>query len=136
MGVSVWIRLKQPIGDVDPLQTDGKLLAKAMDILDRASRELHVRPLSDFYSVSKKAAMAEVEGAELSEEEWDAIEDDHVWWPPAEGLASVQALLKWVSENPKKVHRPDDVTADLVGFRSVLEAAVRENTEFNVAVDW
>ena len=134
MGVSVWVRLKDPIADVDPLQTDGKLLAKAMDVLDNASRQLKIRPLSDFYSVSKKQALAELEGGDLTDEEWEAMADDHVWWPPGEGLAAVERLLQWATEHPQKLHRPEDVTADLQGFRVVLQAAVRDNVEFNIAV--
>jgi hypothetical protein len=135
VGVSVWVRLKNPIADVDPLQTDGKLLSRAMDVLDSASRQLKVRPLSDFYSVSKKQALAEIEGEDLSDEQWEALADDHVWWPPAEGLAAVERLLQWATENPQKLHRPEDVIADLEGFRVVLQAAVRDDVEFNIAVD-
>lgn len=135
MGVSIWVRLKRPIPGVDPLQADGKLLAKATDVLDAASRQLKVRALSDSFSASQKQALAELEGADLTDEEWEALADDHVWWPPAEGLASVEALLQWVTEHPQKVDRPEAVTADLGEFKSVLEAAVRENVEFNIAVD-
>jgi hypothetical protein len=130
----VWVRVKDPIADVDPLQTDGKLLAKAMDVLDSASRQLKIRPLSDFYSVSKKQALAELEGGDLTDEQWEALADDHVWWPPAEGLAVVERLLQWAADNPQKLHRPEDVTVDLEGFRAVLLAAVRDDVQFNVAV--
>ncbi len=134
MGVSVWVRLKNPIADVDPLQTDGKLLAKAMDVLDTASPQLKIRPLSDFYSVSKKQALAELEGEDLTDEQWEALADDHVWWPPTDGLAAVERLLQWATENPQKLHRPEDVMADLESFRAVLQAAVRDNVQFNIAV--
>ena len=40
MGVSVWVRLKRDIEDVDPLILDGKLLAKAIDVLDRVADDL------------------------------------------------------------------------------------------------
>ena len=135
MGVSVWVRLRQPIPGIDPLQVDGKLLAKAMDVLDAASARLKVHRLSDFYSVSKKQALAELDGQDLTDEEWQALADDHVWWPAPEGLATVAALLEWASANPGKLHRPEDVVADLRGFHEVLSAAVRANVEFNVAVD-
>lgn len=134
MGVSIWIRLKQEIPGVDPLQTDGKLLSKAMDTLDKACKGLKVRPLSDFYSVSGKQAMAEVDGLDLSDEEWEALADDHAWWAPADGLASVEALLRWTEENVGKVQRPDEVVADLIEFRSALEAATRMGIQFNIAV--
>ena len=134
MGVSIWVRLRQEIPDIDPLETDGKLLSKAMDILDEASKSLQVRPLSDFYSVSGKQAMAEADGLDLSEEEWEALADDHVWWAPAEGLASVKALLRWTRENQGKVQRPEEVIADLIGFHSALEAATRLDIQFNIAV--
>ena len=134
MGVSIWIRLKQEAPFIDPLQTDGKLLSKAMDTLDKAAKVLKVRPLSDFYSVSKKQAMGEADGLDLSEEEWEALADDHVWWAPAEGLASVEALLRWTEQNAGKIQRPEGVIADLKGFRSALEAATRLESEFNVAV--
>ena len=134
MGVSIWVRLKREIPGVDPLDIDGKLLAKAIDLLDRASRQLKTRPLSDFYSVSKKQALAELEGEELTDEQWEALADDHVWWPPQEGLACVEALLKWLSERGDKVDRQALVTEDLRHCKAVLEAAVRENVEFNIAV--
>jgi hypothetical protein len=136
MGVSIWVRPKKELSGVDPLDTDGKLLAKAVDILDRAARKLGVRPLSDFYSVSKKQALAEIEGDDdLTDEEWEALADDHVWWDPADGLASVEALAEWVMQNGDKVHRSDDVLADLEDCRKVLTAAVREGVEFNIGVD-
>jgi hypothetical protein len=135
MGVSIWVRLKRDIADVDPLAINGKLLAKAIDELDRASHKLKVRPLSDFYSVSKKQALAEAAGEDLTEEEWEALADDHVWWPPAEGLASVTALLTWVTDHPDEVPRWQNVVEDLRHCRTVLEAAVRDDVEFNIAVD-
>ena len=134
VGVSIWIRLKRQIQGVDPLPTDGKLLARAMDGLDREARKLGKRPLSDFYSVSQKQALAELGERELTEEECEALADDHAWWPPEEGLASVEALLAWVSDNQDKVDRSAYVIADLRDFKTVLEAAVRETTEFNLAV--
>jgi hypothetical protein len=134
MGVRVRVRLKDPIADVDPLHSDGKLLAKAMDTLDGASRKLEIRLLSDFYSVSKKQALADLEGEDLTDEEWEALADDHVWWPPAEGLAAVERLLQWVATNPHRLHRPEDVGADLRDFRLVLQAAVRDGVQFNIAV--
>jgi hypothetical protein len=134
MGVSVWVRPKRDLPDVDPLQTDGKLLARAMDALDGAARKLGVQPLSDFYSVSKKQALAEYGDDDLSDEEWEALADDHVWWDSARGLCSVEAFLGWVAENPSKVHRADDVIADLEDCRRVLKVAVREGVEFNLAV--
>jgi len=134
LGVSVWIRLKREIPGVDPLEVDGKLLAKSIDVLDRASRQLEVRPLSDFYSVSKKQALAELAGDELTEEQWEALADDHVWWRPQEGLASVEALLKWLMEHGENVDRRELVAQDLRDCRAVLEAAVRDDVEFNIAV--
>ncbi|HKC13619.1 MAG TPA: alpha/beta hydrolase [Vicinamibacteria bacterium] len=45
MGVSIWVRLKRDVAGVDPLDVDGKLLAKAINILDGVAPTLHVRPL-------------------------------------------------------------------------------------------
>ena len=118
------------------MDCDGKLLAKAVDVLDRAARELKVRPLSDFYSVSRKQAITELgpEGDELSDEEWAVLADDHVWWPASEGLTSVERLLTWVDQNPDSVSRPEDVLLDLRTIRAVLADAVQEDVEFNIAV--
>jgi hypothetical protein len=74
------------------------------------------------------------EGEDLTDEQLEALADDHVWWPPAEGLAAVERLLQWAADNPEKLHRPEDVRADLLGVRVVLEAAVREGVQFNIAV--
>jgi hypothetical protein len=136
VGVSIWVRLRREIPGVDPLDCDGKLLARAIDVLDDASRGLRVRPLSDFFSVSRKQAIAELgpEADDMSDEEWAALADDHVWWPASEGLASVDALLKWVEQNPGNVNRAADVLVDLRRIRAALVAAVREGIEFNIAV--
>jgi hypothetical protein len=135
VGVCLYVRLARDIPGLGPVQTDGKLLAKAIDTLDRAARKASVRPLSEFYSVSKKQALAEIEGGDdLTDDEWSALADDHAWWPASDGLASVTTLLHWAASNPDKLHRPEDVIADLGDFRTVLEAAVRENIEFHIGV--
>ena len=134
MGVCLYVRLKQEVPGVDPAATDGKLLAKAIDVLDRAAGKLGIRKLSDFYSVSQKQAMAEFSETELSDEEYEALADDHVWWPAAEGLKSVSTLLAWAEQHQDKLNRPEDVIADLRDFRAALEAANGAGVEFNIAV--
>ena len=136
MGVCLYVRLARDLPGSAPPETDGKLLAKAIDTLDRAARKLGVRPLSDFYSVSKKQALAEFrdDADDLTDEEWEALADDHVWWPASEGVASVTALLRWAAENGSKLHRPEDVVADLELFHSALAAAARENIDFHIGV--
>jgi hypothetical protein len=134
MGVCVWVRLEREIPGGNQ-ETDGKLLAKAMDILDGAARRLNVTPLSDFYSVSKKQALAEMADEDLTDEEYEALADDHVWWPAADGLASVVALQAWATDNASSLYRPELVLSDLASARAALEAAVREQVKFNLAVD-
>jgi hypothetical protein len=135
VGVSIWVRLKRDIEGIDPLDTDGKLLARAIEALDKQCRKLHVRPLSDYYSVSPKQALAEVEGGDdLTDEQWEALADDHAWWPPADGLKSVNALLQWMESSPVHLERSEEIAHDLRSIRVVLEAARREGVEFNVAV--
>jgi hypothetical protein len=134
--VCLYVRLARELPGSAPPETDGKLLAKAIDTLDRAARKLGVRPLSEFYSVSKMQALAEFgdDADDLTDEEWAALADDHAWWPASEGVATVTALLRWAADNGNKLDRPEDVVADLGDFRATLEAAARENIDFHIGV--
>src|SRR5437879_5667054 len=120
MGSAYFIVLARKI---DGLETgmDGKSIARHVDALDETARQLGVRPLSEFFSMSPDDAAEFMEGA------------DDIELPPLQqfsaqdGLTTVRALLS-------KTH-PEHVAEDLRECERILIAAAQHGVGWHFEID-
>jgi len=86
MGAKHHIELERKIEGVDTV-TNGAMLSRHLESLDKAARELGVRPLSDFFGMSLEEVAQYMDGG-------DALELPPVRdYSARDGLATVRALL-------------------------------------------
>jgi hypothetical protein len=121
MGAAYYIVLEREIDRLDTM-IDGKSLSRNMESLDKAARELGVRPLSEFFSMKPEELAEYLDGA-----------DDDVELPPLQqfsaqdGLAAVRALLP----------RPEAQAAieDLKACERILSVAAEHGVGWHFQID-
>lgn len=126
MGAAYFIVLEREIDGVDT-GMDGKSLARHMESLDDAARQLGVRPLSEFFS-SDPAQLAEFmegEGADAGGFEFPVIQQ----FSAQNGLATLRALAADAAA------RADGVMQDLHECESILSAAAQHNVGWHFEID-
>ncbi len=105
-------------------EVDGKALADAGDALDRLAGELGVTPLSTFISVD--------------DDDYGILEEADIeapagnWFPAAQGLSTVRALLGVLRQNAKT---QEALVDDLVALEKVLMGADASGAEWHLAID-
>lgn len=126
MGSAYFIVLERKIEGVES-GMDGKCLARHMDSLDNAARELGVRPLSEFFSAdpAQMAEFMESEGADAGDFELLPLQQ----FSANDGLATVQALSSHASA------RADGVIQDLRECEHILTAAAQHGVGWHFEVD-
>lgn len=130
MSVAYYLVPKNEIDGFDP-GVDGKSLASVdEDFLLDLAQALGVEPLQAFLSGDPAAfddfGMDDESGEGASEAEW---------FPAAEGLRTVRAMLAHLRATPDAVPLPG-VIEDLEDFERVLRRLDAEDVEFHIAVDY
>jgi hypothetical protein len=127
MGAAYFIVLEREIDGLDT-EMDGKSLSRQIGSLDKAARQLGVRPLSEFFSVDPEQAaeFMEDEGFDASDIEIPPLQQ----FSPVDGLATVKALL---SRNPAWDAR---VTADLRECERILSVAEQQGVGWHFEIDF
>jgi hypothetical protein len=99
--------------------------------------------LAEKYGKDKVAAvMAELKrGFAKIERVRDALKalppvgEEHLWFAPAEGLATVRRLTTYVGDNPNQFQRHTDLLADLMDLERCLAEGQRHNVRFHLSYD-
>ena len=133
MGVAYFIVLDRKIDGLDASMS-GKALAAASPALDELAQRLGVSPLSEFISVDPEAMadFLEGEGTEPGGQPLPAMRQ----FPATAGLATVQALMKYIEANPNAVKDSAWVLNDLKDCQRILEEAARQNVRWHFEVDF
>lgn len=111
---------------------EGKALADVIHRIHSYSKKQGLRPLTDFLD------QRDVDDVDPDSSEWRAARGD--WYPPAEGLAAVQALTRSIESDPKAANRwskedPDGLETlldDLKELARCLEVAAARGAEFRL----
>jgi hypothetical protein len=113
---------------------DGKALSWAEEELKALAGRLGVTPLMDFFSADPEELLAQ------AEEFNTGLTPDEVpkeqWFPSAEGLKTVRALLEYVDAHPSEFPSAASIANELAGFQFVLEAADKGGIRWHLAVDY
>ncbi|WP_165252978.1 hypothetical protein [Paludisphaera soli] len=141
MGINVTMMFEREVTGVLHRCVEGCDLAKGktVETLGRIAQETGVRPIDDFYRdtllehLPEEARVAMTLGC-WSEEEWGPRPDDPEpnWYDPAEGLASLRALLGHLRGHPRAIRRGVD---ELEEMERALAAAAAEGVRFHVYFD-
>ena len=123
MGAAYFIVLEREIDGVDTAM-DGKSLARDMESLDHAARQLGVRPLSEFFSADPEQI------AELMEEAGDFEPPPLEQFSARDGLASIRALASHAAA------RADGVAEDLGECERILNAASQHGVGWHFEIDF
>lgn len=128
--MTVWFRVNK---ENSPLNTDDdhSIMCHADKELDKLCKKLKVAKISDFFDGSAMAADFADEGAD--------VEVEAGWHDPKAGLATVEALLKFLDENPKeltfkdksKAHWRETLVSELTDAKAFLEKAVSAKVRFH-----
>lgn len=131
MSAALFIVLEKEIPGIDSSSVGGKFLSRHLDLLDEHCRALHVRPLSEFISISQEEAAAFIEGEDEQME--DLSLPSEKWFDADEGLRTIQALL----QHAKSGNLVDQqLMEDLSASQEVLSRAKVERVRFHFAVDF
>jgi len=127
-----YVVLEKQTSNAD-VYVNGNFISKNSDALDKLAKQLGVRTLLSFFSVSPEeiASLLEVESV-------DSIKDNskyaEKWFAADEGLRTVNALLENLSGSG--IGDLDRVEANLREFVRVLELAKTNDTRWHLAVDY
>ena len=112
---------------------DGKALSRAEEQLAAAAKDLGVRSLMEFFSMSREEAVHQAEEFNTG---LDIGSFQEEWFTAADGLRSVRALLAYVDAQPDAVPVSAEVANELTGFAHVLEEAEKRGIRWHLSVDY
>ncbi|MEY4563195.1 MAG: hypothetical protein RLZZ618_2472 [Pseudomonadota bacterium] len=130
MGVAYYIAL-----DLDDVSLDGingKYVAKAMDELTDLADELGIQSLESFMGQSA-ADFSDLIGEDIEVD--DAEIGDATWFEPLDGIATIDALVSALAEDPKRIKGAASVQEDLADYKRALEKAAEAGARWHLAID-
>jgi len=107
----------------------GKALARESDRIDTAARRRSVPPLTSMLSESQAALFAQ-----LKDEGFDPSKmrlPPEQWFPAADGLKSIRALIEHVNANLNDFKQPNPILRDLKAAEALLTAAEAADVRFH-----
>jgi hypothetical protein len=108
----------------------GKALARELDRIDFAARKCKVTQPSSLVSESPEALIAQ-----LKEDGFDPSKmrvPPERWFPAAEGLAVVRALIEHIGANLNNFKQPNPILRDLKAVEALLAAADGAGVKFHL----
>jgi len=133
MGAAYFIVLEQPIVGLDT-SMDGKGLAHNVADLDWTAKEIGVRPISEFVTMSPGVAadFAKSEGIDIPEIELPPAEQ----FLPDDGLKSVRTLLNEIEAWAPGGKDTMAILADLRDCERILRIAADHGVRWHFEVDF
>lgn len=107
----------------------GKALAREPDRLDLAARTKKVAPLTAMLSENPAALIAEMQAQGFDPAKMRVPPEQ--WFPAAEGLATVRALIEHVNANLNAFKQPNPILRDLKAMEALLAAAETAGVRFH-----
>ncbi len=132
MGAALYIVLNTDAPGFDTY-VDGHDLSRADEELGKLAEKLGVASLMSFFSMNPADALAEAEQFNTGLTAETVPEEE--WFAPAEGLATVRALIAYLDDHPGAIPESRGVTLELVGFQHLLEEAENRGLRWHLAVD-
>jgi len=115
VGAALYIALEEPVADVDGT-VDGKAISRADSELAKLAQQLGVRPVMDFFSMSRKQFEAEAEQFNTLAGLSSVPPHEEEWFTADEGLRTIRALMAHVESHPDALPHSGSVLSDLEEF--------------------
>jgi len=135
VGAALYIVLENDGAGVDN-EVDGKALSRSDGDLAALCRQLGVKALMDFFSISSARFEAEAEQFNTLAGLTNVPPHEEEWFSADEGLATVRPLLTYLYAHPGAFPGADAAQADLEDFAYVLCEAARANVRWHLGVDY
>jgi hypothetical protein len=115
---------------------NGRALARNEDAVEKLSLRLDVRPLIEFFSADENSMSLLIEEGAGNRELMQRLPPPQ-WYSPTEGLATVEALINALEEEPQQLgSEGEQVLAELVEYRRVLRKTQDRQLRWHLAVSW
>ena len=115
---------------------NGHALARNEDALERLAESLGVAPLLQFFSADENSmCMLLEQGA--GDPGWPRHLPEPQWFDPAQGLVTVKALMRFLSETPASFgSETQPVLTELREYETVLAKTLKHHLRWHLAVSW
>jgi len=115
---------------------NGHALARNEDALERLAESLGVAPLLQFFSADENSmCMLLEQGA--GDPGWARHLPEPQWFDPAQGLVTVKALMRFLSETPASFgSETQPVLTELREYETVLAKTLKHHLRWHLAVSW
>ena len=107
----------------------GKALARESDRIDTAARTRRVTPITSLLSENPAALMGEREAQGFDPKKMRIPPEQ--WFPAADGLTTVRALIEHVTANLNDFKQPNPILRDLKAVEALLTAANEAGVRFH-----
>ena len=115
---------------------NGRALARYEDALERLALRLGVRPLIEFFSADENSMSLLIEEGAGNPELVRRLPPPQ-WYSPADGLATVRALISALEDDPQQLGTEGpQVLTELEEYARVLDKANRAGHRWHLAVSW
>ena len=115
---------------------NGRALARYEDALERLALRLGVRPLIEFFSADENSMSLLIEEGAGNPELIRRLPPPQ-WYSPADGLATVRALISALEDDPQQLGTEGpQVLTELEEYARVLDKANRAGHRWHLAVSW
>jgi hypothetical protein len=125
--MSLYIVLEKKVPGFEPI-IDGKALGRFEKELAEIAERCGVQPLMSFFSTNVDDASEFLQNEGLA----DVEVPEEQWFPPQDGLRTVEALLREIANVPELA----DVRTDLLAFQNVLRRALERGIRWHLAIDF
>ena len=131
MGVAFYLAFDDEEFEADDI--DGKSVAKAMDELTALANEVGVADLESFMGKAMDE-FADMLGEEIEME--DGVDGGAKWFLPADGIATIDALVSALQQDPQRIKNSRRVLEDLADYKNALLAAQQAGVQWHLALDF
>jgi hypothetical protein len=107
----------------------GKALARETDRLDLAARARKVSQITSLLSESQAALIEQMKEAGMDPAKMRIPPEQ--WYPAADGLKTVRALIEHIPANMKDFKQPNPILRDLKAAEALLAAAEAAGVRFH-----
>lgn len=115
---------------------NGRALARNEDALEKLARSIGIRPLIDFFSADQNSMALLIEEGAGDPRLLDKLPPPQ-WFAAADGLASVEALLAHLREEPAQLGSESElIREELEEYATVLRKTVGHKLRWHLAVSW
>jgi hypothetical protein len=115
---------------------NGHALARNEDALEHLAESLRVTPLLQFFSADENSMCLLLEQG-TGDPEWASHLPQPQWFDPADGLATVRALMEFLSSTPVSFGSETlPVLGELREYERVLQKAAKYKVRWHLAVSW